>query len=232
MNMASERPLPAPRISLVVSGLLTIRQKWFDVCIGRCDGANVVPVLQDSGEICFLASLGDRDGRKLRISRHELSGFGDHAARAFQYGAIVGYLRSGEFIEEPHQERYLTDLREAIVGNDATPMDVFLSRYADQGNSDSALTYDTALFLTNDAGAPERVISSRREHFEMVYAMEGSSDFLPVYGLLLQSAVAPLLYGLSILQIAISFEHSAEVKRIRTAMAESALIATAPSTAH
>ena len=46
----------------------------------------------------------------------------------------------------------------------------------------------------------------------MVYAMEGSSDVLPVYGLLLQSAVAPLLYGLSILQIAISFEDSAEVK--------------------
>ena len=137
--------------------------------------------------------MGDRDGRKLRILRHELSGFGDHAARAFQYGAIVGYLRSGEFIEEPHQDRYLTDLREAIVGNDATPIDVFLSRYADQGNSDSALTYDTALLLTNDAGAPERVISSRREHFEMVYAMEGSSDFLPVYGLLLQSALAPLL---------------------------------------
>jgi hypothetical protein len=36
---------------------------------------------------------------------------------------------------------------------------------------------------------------------------------------------------LSILQVAISFEHSVEVKRIRTAMAESALIATAPSAA-
>jgi hypothetical protein len=230
--MASEAPLPAPRISLVASGLLTIRQKWFDVCVGRCEGAHVVPVLRDSGEIWFLASFGDHDDRKLRISRRDLSGFGDHAARAFQYCAIASYLRSGGFIAEPDQERYLADLRTAIVNEDAAPIGFFLTRYSDEGNSGSALTYDIALFLTNDAGAPERILSSRSEHFEMVHGMEGSSDFLHVYGLLLQSSVATLLYGLSILQIATSFEHSVEVKRIRTAMSESALIATAPSATH
>ncbi len=229
VNMASEQPPPAPAISVVAGRLLTIRQRWFEVCIGRCEGANVVPVLRDSGEIWFLASLGDDNGRKIRVFRHELLGFADHAARAYQYLGIAAYLRSGRYIAEGDEGRYLIDLKTAILGCDDGPIGFFLTRYADEGNRESAMTYDIALFLTNDAGGHVPTVLSRREHFEMVYTLEASSDFLSAYLLLLQSAVAPLLHGLSLLQIAISFEHEPETKRIKTAMADRALIASAPS---
>ncbi len=173
--------------------------------------------------------MGDDNGRKIPVFRHELLGFADHAARAYQYLGIVAYLRSGGYIAEGDEGRYLIDLKTAILGRAAAPIGFFLTRYADEGNRESAMTYDIALFLTNDAGGHVPTVLSRHEHFAMVYALESSSDFPSAYHLLLQPAVAPLLYGLSLLQIAVSFEHEPETKRIRTAMADRALIATFPS---
>jgi hypothetical protein len=205
-----------------------MRQQWFHVCVGRCEGANVVPVLRDSGEIWFLATLGESNGRTIPVVRRDLMGFGDHAARAYQYSTVAAYLRSAGHIVEGDEERYLTDLKAAIVGPDTVPIGFFLDRYTDESNRESALTYDIALFLTGAIGEPVPIISSRRDHFEMVSAMEASSHFLLAYGLFLQSAVAPLLYGLSLLQIASSFEDRRETERIRAAMVDRALIATAP----
>ncbi len=213
--MGSKPPMPAPAVPVVASRLLTTRQNWFDVCIGRCEGANVVPVLRDSGEIWFLAALGENDGRKIPVVRRDLVGFGDHATRAYQYSAVSAYLRSAGHIREGDEERYLIDLKGAIVGPDAAPTGFFLGRYTDEGNRESALTYDIALFLTGEIGGPVPIIPSRREHFEMVSALEAPSQFLSAYGLFLQSAVAPLLYGLSLLQVAISFEDRRETERIR-----------------
>lgn len=228
MNVGSEPPLPAPAVSLVVSRLLAIRQRWFDVCVGRCEGVNVVPVLRESGEIWFLASLGDNGGRKICAVRRDLVGFADHATRAYQYLSVAAYLRSAGYIYQGDEGRYVDDLKSAMVGPEVAEISFFLGRYAEESRIEPALTYDIALFLVGDAGEPGPIISSREGHFAMVSALDATSDFLSVYGVFLQSAVAPLLYGLSMLQVAISFEHRAEAERIRTAMADRALIATAP----
>ena len=67
------------------------------------------------------------------------------------------------------------------------PTGFFLGRYTDEGNRESALTYDIALFLTGEIGGPVPIIPSRREHFEMVSALEAPSQFLSAYGLFLPS---------------------------------------------